>query len=70
MRRKFHNITNMIFASEAWALLTYGLIEFSNHNGAIGALALGFTLANLNLFPTWIGRQIRQNLILKNHLLI
>jgi NhaP-type Na+/H+ or K+/H+ antiporter len=41
------------FAGEAWALLSFGLIELSGHNGAMGALALGFTLANINLLPKW-----------------
>lgn len=46
-------VFKMAFAGEAWALLTYGMIELAGFNGAIGALALGFTLANLELLPEW-----------------
>ena len=45
---------DMAFAGEAWALFTYGCLEASGLNGAIGVLALGFTLANLNLLPEWM----------------
>ena len=55
IKKKFAPVMTMAFAGEAWALLTYGLIEFSGHNGAIGVLALGFILANLNLLPHWLG---------------
>ena len=48
----------MAFAGEAWALLTYGVIEFFNWNGAIGVLALGFSLANLDLLPKFLRTQI------------
>lgn len=51
-------VFKMVFAGEAWALLTYGLIELLGFNGAIGALALGFTLANLNLLPKWLQSQL------------
>lgn len=46
---------DMPFATEAWSLLTYGGIEMFNLNGPIGILAFGFTLANLNLLPHWLG---------------
>lgn len=51
LKKWFPPIFNMAFAGEAWALLSYGLIEVTGYNGAIGALALGFTLANLSLLP-------------------
>jgi cell volume regulation protein A len=48
---KYENMMPEAFAGEAWALLTYGVLELAGYNGAIGVLALGFTLANLNLMP-------------------
>ena len=48
----------MAFAGEAWALLTYGAIELVNMNGAIGVLALGFALANLDLLPKFLRTHI------------
>ncbi len=54
LKKKFAPILAMAFAGEAWALLLYGLIEFSGLNGAIAVLTLGFTLANLNLLPSWL----------------
>ncbi len=53
LRGRYSDFTRTPFAGEAWALLTYGLIELSGHNGAMGALALGFTLANTNILPSW-----------------
>ena len=50
--RKKTEISRLPFAGEAGALLTYGILEFLSLNGAIGVLSLGFTLANINLFPT------------------
>ena len=44
------NILKKPFTNEAWALLSYGLIEVNGYNGAIGVLALGFSLANIHLF--------------------
>ncbi len=49
--RKKTEASRVPFAGEAVALLTYGVLEFLNLNGAIGVLALGFTLANINLLP-------------------
>ena len=49
--RKTTEVSRLPFAGEAAALLTYGLLEFWSLNGAIGVLSLGFTLANINLFP-------------------
>ena len=54
IKKRFSELVDMAFAGEAWALLTYGLIETSGHNGAIGVFALGFMLANLNLLPGWM----------------
>lgn len=58
IKKRFGQVIDMAFAGEAWALLIYGLIEFLNLNGAIGVLALGFALANLDLLP----RFLRQHL--------
>ena len=55
LRKAFANLFNMPFSSEAFSLLTYGTIELLGLNGAIGILALGFTLANLNLIPRPLG---------------
>ena len=49
--RKKTQISKLPFAGEAVALLTYGILEFLSLNGALGVLSLGFTLANVNLFP-------------------
>ena len=49
--RKKTEVSKLPFAGEAGALLTYGILEFMSLNGAIGVLSLGFTLANINLFP-------------------
>jgi len=53
LRNKFPELSAMAFASESWALLVYGLVEISRYNGAMAVLALGFSLANLNLLPGW-----------------
>lgn len=53
-KRRYARLLNMAFAGEAFALLTYGFIEATDHNGAIGVLALGFMLANLDLLPDWL----------------
>ncbi|MCB0355759.1 MAG: cation:proton antiporter [Bdellovibrionales bacterium] len=58
IKRKYSRLVSMAFAGEAWALLTYGLIEAMKHNGAIGVLTLGFMLANLDLLPTWLKNQV------------
>lgn len=50
--KKFWNQMNqIIFSGEAWSLLTYGITEFFNFNGAISVLVLGFTLSNVHLLP-------------------
>ena len=49
--RKQTDVSKLPFAGEAGALLTYGILEFLSLNGAIGVLSLGFTLANISLFP-------------------
>lgn len=54
-RKLFIQFFNMPFSGEAWSLLTYGMIELFNLNGPIGILAFGFTLANLNLIPAYLG---------------
>lgn len=54
IKKKYSRLVTMAFAGEAWAMLTYGVIEASKHNGAIGVLALGFMLANLDLLPNWL----------------
>lgn len=53
LRKRFKEINQLVFGSEAYVLLSYGLIEMSGHNGAMAVLALGFCLANLNLLPEW-----------------
>ena len=55
LRKAFLKLFDMPFSGEAWSLLTYGCIEMFQLNGAIGILALGFTLANLNLIPRPLG---------------
>ncbi len=57
-KKRLNPIFKMVFAGEAWALLTYGIIELLGLNGGIGVLALGFTLANLNLIPKVLQSQI------------
>ncbi|MCB0366508.1 MAG: cation:proton antiporter [Bdellovibrionaceae bacterium] len=54
LRRRFGPVVSMTFAGEAWALLSYGVFEATGYNGALGVLALGFTLANLDLLPEWL----------------
>ena len=54
LRKKFHPFVSMAFAGEAYALLSYGVFEALGYNGALGVLALGFALANLDLFPNWL----------------
>lgn len=58
IKKLFAPVFSMAFAGEAWALLTYGLIEAFSMNGALGVLALGFTLANLNLLPSILKEHI------------
>ena len=51
LRNRFTFLFDIKFSGEAWALLSYGVLEMMQLNGAIGVLALGFTLANLDLLP-------------------
>ena len=51
LRNRFTFLLDIKFSGEAWALLSYGILETMQLNGAIGVLALGFTLANLDLLP-------------------
>ena len=51
LRKISLHLFGMPFATEAWSLFTYGLIELTDLNGPIGILAFGFALANLNLLP-------------------
>ncbi len=51
LRNRFLFLSDIKFSGEAWALLSYGILELMKLNGAIGVLALGFTLANLDLLP-------------------
>ena len=53
-RKVFPHLFNMPFSTEFWSLLTYALIELLDLNGAIGILAFGFALANLNLLPSFL----------------
>ncbi len=52
--RKRTDVSKLPFAGEASALFTYGVLEFLSLNGALGVLALGFTLANINLLPVFV----------------
>lgn len=52
-KKKFRSISRMAFGSEAWALLTYGVVDLVGLNGGIGVLALGFTLANIDFLPNY-----------------
>ncbi len=54
LKKHYGDTIPKTFSGEAWALLTYGVLELSGLNGAIGVLALGFTLANLSLLPQWL----------------
>lgn len=57
-KKRFGFLVDMTFAGEAWALLTYGSIEFFGFNGAIGVLSLGFALANMDLLPKFLRSQV------------
>lgn len=54
LRKFFVFLLDMKFSGEAWALLSYGVLELMGLNGAMGVLALGFTLANLDLLPQFM----------------
>ena len=58
IKKRYSRLVTMAFAGEAWAMLTYGVIESTQHNGAIGVLTLGFMLANLDLLPDWLKNQV------------
>ena len=49
--------TNVRFSGEAWAGLTFGVIELVHHNGPMGVFALGFMLGNLNVLPKSVRAQ-------------
>ncbi|MEC9282761.1 MAG: cation:proton antiporter [Bdellovibrionota bacterium] len=63
LRTRFSDLTSMVFASEAFALMSYGLIELSGYNGAMAVLALGFCLANLSLLPDWMNKHVKVNTV-------
>ncbi len=62
---KFDFISDINFSGEAWAMLCYGFMEVMNYNGAIGVLALGFTLANLDLSPKFFRKILSRNPVSK-----
>ena len=51
VKKFWKGIDQLLFSGEAWSLFTYGVAELLNVNGAIGVLALGFTLSNIQLLP-------------------
>jgi NhaP-type Na+/H+ or K+/H+ antiporter len=67
-RKRFVFLSEILFAGEAWAVLTYGIIEIPHYNGVIGVFALGFTLANLNLLPGWAKKQLDMQPVTKDDL--
>ncbi|MBC6414939.1 MAG: cation:proton antiporter [Bdellovibrionales bacterium] len=66
LRKIFSHLVRMSFSTEAWSLLTYGVIELLDLNGAIGILFFGFTLANLNLLPSILSGFFQVNPIPKS----
>ncbi len=70
VKKHFSHILKMSFAGEAWALLTYGIVEASGMNGALGVLALGFTLANLNLMPAFLKNQLSSTPVTNSEMLL
>ncbi len=68
--RKKTEVSKLPFSGEAGALLTYGILEFLSLNGAIGVLSLGFTLANINLFPSALRTMLEDKPISSNELTI
>lgn len=58
IKKKFPTLVSMAFAGEAYALFCYGLLEVVSMSGAIGVLALGFTLANLDLLPRFVKDEV------------
>jgi len=55
-KRYFPEYTSMTFSGESWALLVYGSVTLAGFNGAMAVLCLGFTLANLNLLPSFLSQ--------------
>ena len=53
IKRIWGQVNQLIFSGEAWSLLTYGVTEFLNFNGAVSVLILGFTLSNIQLLPSF-----------------
>ena len=51
VKKFWKGLDQLLFSGEAWSLFTYGVAELLNINGAIGVLALGFTLSNIQLLP-------------------
>lgn len=68
LRKRFSELTQMVFASEAYALMSYGVVELSDYNGAMAVLALGFALANLGLLPEWSKKFISINTVKRHEL--
>ena len=56
VKKQWKNADQLFFSGEAWSLLTYGVTELLNLNGAISVLTLGFTLANISLLPSFLHR--------------
>ena len=54
LKKFFVFLIDIKFSGEAWALLSYGTLEMMGLNGAMGVLALGFTLGNLDLLPSFM----------------
>ena len=67
-RKTFLKLFDMPFATEAWSLLTYGCIEMFNLNGPIGILAFGFSLANLNLLPSYLSGVLNLKPVTENEM--
>lgn len=47
---KVRHFKNSIFLTPAYAFIIYGIVEYLGFSGAIAALALGITMANINYF--------------------
>ena len=67
-RKTFLKLFDMPFATEAWSLLTYGCIEMFDLNGPIGILAFGFSLANLNLLPSYLSGVLNLKPVTENEI--
>ena len=68
LKRNAPQLVNMAFSGEAWALLTYGLIEWPHYNGVLGVFALGLTLANLDLLPNWTRKIVSPKAVSRHEL--